>query len=137
MKRYEEITVQEAARLLANTVMPVKGMAFKDDDKKEWEKGELTGIDYDDVFKFRSSHGNFQCCAKVIETKPLITEEERKAIRVLFPEHNWGAWDENGGCFIYGEKPMLGKVVWEKYIHYYYIESLCERLTQHPPIGCR
>jgi hypothetical protein len=39
--------------------------------------------------------------------RPLITEEERKAIKVLFPWAKFIAWNECGTCFVHAQEPKI------------------------------
>lgn len=43
-----------------------------------------------------------------IKKPELLSEEMRKAVKTVFPEAKWLAWDKDGHCYFYEGKPHVG-----------------------------
>lgn len=105
----QEITPQEALKLLAEAGKPIDGFVFWDYNPNQHVKGCLSGASiHDSSHPFCCSIGLsynsiYAHCARVIE--PLISAEDAKAIRRCFPKAQYVAMDDNGEAYVFSEKP--------------------------------
>lgn len=107
---YKEITPLEAIKLLAENEGPIYGLYFRDNDSEVWQKNDLIGASFVHVsyrMNFETDHRLFKHCARRIESP--VTPEIRDAIRLLFPDAKFAAWDQNGNFNIYDNHPIQSR----------------------------
>ena len=108
MKKYEKITIKEACLLLHEAGEAIEGFTFSDIDAPgKGMDGSLSGVEFSPNLFLDDDGFSWRYCWRVTEEKPLITEEGRGALKLVFPEANWMAMDEDGDVFLYGHKPQM------------------------------
>lgn len=116
--KYQQIEPKEALRLLyENNGEPVEGLFFKDNYRQPWLNGYiLSGVNLTSCnHAFIAKNVTWNQCARRIECVPLITEKQRQAIKLLFPNCHWLAQDKDGKAMVYPYRPIKNLEIWVDY----------------------
>ncbi len=118
MKKYEKITIKQACLLLHEAGEAIEGFTFSDiDASEEGQDGNLHGVEFSPNLFLDGTLFSWNYCWRVTEEMPLITEEVRRALKLVFPEANWMAKDPgDSSALLYGRKPQFvrGLSMWRK-----------------------